>query len=137
MAADFIQSAGAYIFSLPQGLLEVAKFTLKGIYTWGGERDAATKEMIKEVSGIGDRVPDGGQYVFAIRAYLHQSRIPKKRRIPDIENIPKLIVDAFRGILFDDDNWRFVRAVQAEGLWIDEDDERTDVWIYRLPEANS
>ena len=36
-----------------------------------------------------------------------------------------------------DNDWRFVGAVQVEGHWVDDADERTGIWIYRLPNATS
>jgi hypothetical protein len=49
-----------------------------------------------------------------------------------VENAPKLIVDAFTGLLYEDDGWRFVGAVQVEGHWVEDAEERTEVWVYAL-----
>jgi Holliday junction resolvase RusA-like endonuclease len=53
--------------------------------------------------------------------------------VPDIENVPKLIIDAFTGILYPDDNLNFVRGVQVEAEWGPDAAEQAEVWILGQP----
>lgn len=78
-------------------------------------------------------------FVFCIRCIVGESRGQWARQIPDVENIPKLIVDAFTGVLYHDDNLNHVRGVQVEVGWGPDDQERAEVWIFGLPKqgANS
>ena len=50
-----------------------------------------------------------------------------------MENIPKLIVDAFTGLLYPDDNLHHVRGVQVEADWVPDGQELLEVWIYGQP----
>ena len=50
-----------------------------------------------------------------------------------MENIPKLVVDAFTGLLYPDDNLHYVRGVQVEAEWGPAEEEKTEVWIYGRP----
>ena len=47
-----------------------------------------------------------------------------------MENIPKLIVDAFTGIIYADDNLDYVRGVQVEAVFGPDEQESVEVWIY-------
>lgn len=77
--------------------------------------------------------------VLCIRCTVGESRGRWARQIPDVENIPKLIVDAFTGLLYHDDNLNHVRGVQVEAGWGPDEQERAEVWIFGLPKqgANS
>lgn len=62
-----------------------------------------------------------------------QSRSRNPNQIPDVENIPKLIVDAFTGVLYRDDNLNAIRGVQVEAEWGPDTAEHTEVWILGQP----
>jgi hypothetical protein len=76
---------------------------------------------------------DGAGYewfVFTIRIYVGRGLKTRQKQKPDIENFPKLIVDAFTGILYEDDHLDYVRGIQIEGHWVDDEQECTEVWIW-------
>lgn len=128
------------VFVLPQGLVEVAHFAVPRVRTWGRIDDAQYKEQVRNAALISPGASDRYQwFVFCIRCIVGESRGRWARQIPDVENIPKLIVDAFTGVLYPDDNLNHVRGVQAEAGWGPDDQERAEVWIFGLPkqEANS
>jgi Holliday junction resolvase RusA-like endonuclease len=50
-------------------------------------------------------------------------------QVPDVENIPKRIVDAFTGLLYPDDNLHRVPGVQVETEWGPDAQQRTEIWI--------
>ena len=56
-----------------------------------------------------------------------------QNQIPDVDNIPKLIVDAFTGILYRDDNLNSIRGVQVEAEWGPDAAEHAEVWILGQP----
>ena len=122
------------IFSQPKGLELVAHFLVSRVQTWGSSRDQEFKTLVREAAGlssIADGKYDG--FVFSIHAVLARSRGSKVKQVPDVENIPKLIVDAFSGILYPDDNLHYVRAVQVEAEFSRDEQEKTEVWIYGTP----
>jgi hypothetical protein len=45
----------------------------------------------------------------------------------------KLIVDAFTGLLYEDNDLHRVRGVQVEAEWEPDEWEQTEVWIYGQP----
>lgn len=121
------------ILNSPQGLTEVAHFSVPCIQTWGGPADAEFKEQVRRASGLAPQ--DAARYewfVFSLRCVVATSR-DKPGQVPDVENIPKLVVDAFIGLLYPDDNLHHVRAVQVEAEWGAEERERTEIWIYGFP----
>jgi len=69
--------------------------------------DKAFRHKVRERAALS---PDTGReyawFVFHIHAIVGGSR-DKPRQVPDVENIPKLIIDAFTGVLYDDDNLNF------------------------------
>lgn len=122
------------IFVHPTGLTLVAHFRVPGVQTWGGRNDAGYKLQVREASGI--NAATGSRYawfVFCIRCAVGQSRSTRRGQVPDIENIPKLIVDAFTGILYPDDNLNFVRGIQVEAEWGPDAAEQAEVWILAQP----
>lgn len=122
------------IFVHPTGLTVVAHFRIPSVQTWGGRNDAAYKLQVREVSGVNATM--GSRYawfVFCIRCVVGQGRSTRRGQVPDIENIPKLIVDAFTGILYPDDNLNFVRGVQVEAEWGPDAAEQAEVWILGQP----
>jgi Holliday junction resolvase RusA-like endonuclease len=117
------------LFQRPQNLTEVAHFVLPSVQTWGTPRDAIYKDLIRSTANL--RAVISGKfsfYVFAIKSVVGNRR---KRKVgPDVKNIPKLIVDAFTGILYPDDNLDYVRGIQVEAIFGPDDQEGTEVWIY-------
>ena len=101
------------IFEPPTGLVQVAHFSLPRVQTWGSQRDGEYKELVRQSRG----------------RYKHQ--------VPDVENIPKLIVDALTGYLYPDDNLHHVRGVQIEAEWGRDEDEMAEVWIYAKAKEGS
>jgi Holliday junction resolvase RusA-like endonuclease len=126
------------LFALPKGLMIVAHFTLSRVQTWGRLDDAAYKESVRQAAALSPAV--GEEYtwfVFSIRCAIGESRGKWKRQVPDVENIPKLIVDAFTGTLYPDDNLHFVRGVQVEAAWIADPHEQLEVWIFGNPKSQT
>ncbi len=122
------------IFDLPKGFVEVAYFFVPRVQTWGRHDDAQYKEQVRGLASISPGVRDQFEwFVFCIRCIVGEGRINRKRQVPDVENIPKLIVDAFTKLLYPDDNLNHVRGVQVEADWGPDDQERTEVWIFGLP----
>jgi Holliday junction resolvase RusA-like endonuclease len=103
------------LFTFPNALTEVAHFTLPRVQTWCSSNDAGYKKQVREAAAL---TPDiAGQYdwfVFCIRGAVAESRGKWQYQVPDVENIPKLIVDAFTRLLYLDDNLHHVRGVQVE-----------------------
>ena len=118
------------LFQVPQGLTEVAHFSIPKVLTWGDPpKDRQYKNWIREIANIPQGMGDDFEYfVFSIYSVMGQSR--RKKQGPDVENIPKLIVDAFTGILYVDDNLDYVRGVQVEAIFGLDEQEHTEVWIY-------
>jgi Holliday junction resolvase RusA-like endonuclease len=124
------------VFELPVGLAEVAHFTVPHVQTWGSQADAGYKEQVRRAAGI--RPQDAERFewfVFCIRCVVGQSRGRRKRQVPDVENVPKLVVDAFTGLLYPDDDLHHVRGVQVEAGWGPDESEQTEVWIFGQPKG--
>jgi Holliday junction resolvase RusA-like endonuclease len=122
------------VFELPAGLTKVAYFTVPRVQTWGSQADAEYKEQVRRASGI--RLEDEERFewfVFCIRCVVGESRGLWKHQVPDVENVPKLIVDAFTGLLYPDDDLHHVRGVQVEAEWGSDEQERAEIWIYGMP----
>jgi len=116
------------IFQRPQGLIEVAHFSLPSIQTWGTPKDAAYKELVRSTAKLSGFAGQYSFFVFTIKSIVG---IRRRRKVgPDVENIPKLIVDAFTGVLYPDDNLDYVRGIQVEATFGPDDQECTEVWIY-------
>jgi Holliday junction resolvase RusA-like endonuclease len=122
------------IFELAAGLTEVAHFTVPRVQTWGNsQKDAKFREQVRRASGIClEGAKRFERFVFCIRCVVARSR-DKPGQVPDVENIPKLVVDAFTGLLYPDDNLHHVRGVQVEAEWGPDAQERTEIWIYGRP----
>ena len=123
------------IFRHPQKLTLVAHFSLPRVQTWGDSgKDRAFKQQVQRASGLSTaQAQEFEWYAFCIRCTIPRSRdLPKQ--VPDVENIPKLIVDAFTGLLYEDDNLHHVRGVQVEAEW--GEGEQTEVWIYGQPRTS-
>jgi Holliday junction resolvase RusA-like endonuclease len=123
------------IFQLPEGLSLVNHFCVPAVQTWGlPQRDREFKETIRQISGVNLETAQGyAWFVFVIRCQIASTRTLWAKQIPDIENIPKLIVDAFTGLLYPDDNILYVRGVQIEGEVNQNGENATEVWIFGMP----
>lgn len=122
------------IFMHPTGLTLVVHFNVPGVQPWGGRNDAAYKQQVRECAGVNAAMR--GQYTwfaFCVRCVVGQSRSRYQNQTPDVENIPKLIVDAFTGVLYPDDNLNHVRGVQVEAEWGPDTAEHAEVWILGQP----
>ena len=122
------------IFMHPTGLTLVAHFNVPGVQTWGSRNDAAIKQQVREIAGVNAAMR--GQYAwfaFCIRCVVGQDRSRNQNQIPDVDNIPKLIVDALTGVLHPDDNLNSVRGVQVEAEWGPDAAEHAEVWILGQP----
>lgn len=119
------------IFKPPTGMVQIAHFVLPRVKTWGGQDDAAYKEDVRETAMlVPEDVAEYDWLAFSIRCVVGESRGRYRRQTPDVENIPKLIVDAFSGLPYPDDNLHYVRGVQVEAEWGPDEEERAEVWIY-------
>jgi hypothetical protein len=119
------------IFDSPTGLVQVAHFTVPAVRTWGRPDDRLYKEQVRRAAGLAPESREGFEwFVFCIRCVVGESRDKVHRQVPDVENIPKLIVDAFSGILYPDDDLHHVRGVQVEAEWGPDEEERAEVRIY-------
>lgn len=122
------------LFTPLHGLNLVAHFTVPKVRTWGSKEDQVFKQQLRSISGL--KPGDGDAYTwfaFRIVCRLAKSRERIKHQVPDVENIPKLIVDAFTGLLYPDDNLTYVRGVQVEAEFSADETEWTEVWIYGMP----
>lgn len=118
------------IFEAPKGMIEVVHFSVPKVQTWGDPlKDNQYKSYLREVANIPQGIGNNYEYfVFSIYSVIGKSR---RRKIgPDVENIPKLIVDAFTGVLYPDDNLDYVRGVQVEAIFGTDEQECSEVWIY-------
>ncbi|HHY87794.1 MAG TPA: RusA family crossover junction endodeoxyribonuclease [Chloroflexi bacterium] len=123
------------LFIRPDGLTLIAHFTLPWVQTWGDSRkDSPYKAWVRETAALpSDFGARYNWFAFSIRAVVARSRVRFTGQIPDVENIPKLIVDAFTGVLYPDDDIRYVRGVQVEAVISPDEENLTEVWIYGMP----
>jgi hypothetical protein len=125
-------------FSNPNEFVPIHHFKIPTVYTWGNEyrdkREAIRKIAVKDFPNKPHKY---NWYGFTIK--VKRNRF--ERRL-DIENIPKLIIDAFSSKIIDadksqypniklypDDDLEYVRAVQIEGTFSDDGRNETEVWI--------
>ena len=119
--------------------LLVHHFAIPTIYTWG-DKDRDKRENIRKYvsKGFPDKPLRYKWYGFRIE--VERSTL---RRPLDIENVPKLVIDAFSDWqiskdksrysqlgLYPDDTFENVRAVYIDGVFSDSDTEKTEVWIF-------
>jgi hypothetical protein len=122
------------IYEFPQGLVQVAHFSLPNVQTWGKPGDQAYKESVRQAAGIAPDTRTGYEwYTFSIRCMVNFSRSKVKKNIPNVVNVPRLVVDAFIGVLYPDDNIHHVRGVQVEAVFGPQ--EIAEVWIFGKPKA--
>ncbi|MDD5367867.1 MAG: RusA family crossover junction endodeoxyribonuclease [Anaerolineaceae bacterium] len=119
------------IFDKPIGLEEVARFSIPRVQTWGSSHDQEYQQTVRERAGLSNELASQyAWFVFSIHCIVNKSRGQVVRQIPDVENIPKLIVDAFTGLLYPDDHIHHVRGVQVEAEFGPDGLECAEVWIY-------
>ena len=126
------------LLCIPQGLIHVADFYVKWVRTWGKgtAADASFKSELREKAGLIAHRPDGRTYLFVLRVHWRKGRTVPSNQRPDVENVAKLITDAFIGYLYEDDDLRFVCGIQSECFGIpDTSTERTEVRIFAVPPA--
>lgn len=115
----------------PNPLIMVTRFTIPKIQTWGSTKDKDYKDLVRRRANLDVlRLPRCSWYVFSLRCIVGQSRGTRKNQVPDVENIPKLIVDAFTGVLYPDDNLHYVRGVQVEAIWGKDEEEQVEISIW-------
>ena len=117
----------------------VHHFKISAVYTWGTKDDKLKREEIRWIA-----LMDFPKGPFNFEWYGFRIRVKRSEssRDLDIENIPKLIIDTFSGWQIDrdrskflnseiykDDTMRWVRALQIEGEFTEDEDE-TEVWIF-------
>ena len=125
------------IFEPPTGLALIKHFSMSEALTWGDpQRDRAFKERVLNASGLTSADARGYKwFAFTIQIHLDETLTHTRGHKPDIENYPKLIVDAFTDTLYSHDNLDFVKAVQVEGDWVPYKQHGTEVWIWGKPLA--
>jgi len=114
----------------------VHHFNIPAIYTWG-DKDRDKREKIRRNALKKFQKKRSKWYGFRIKVQRSMLGRPL-----DIENVPKLIIDAFSGEqidkdkssypkvrLYPDDVLEHVRAVQIEGKFSNNRDN-TEVWIF-------
>lgn len=105
-----------------------------------GEGEPQKREEIRKNAkeGFPAKIPSCKWYAFSIKVKRNYSERPV-----DIENIPKLIIDAFSAgiikrdkslyrslVLYSDDDLTNVRALTIEGDFCKQEASSTEVWIY-------
>lgn len=109
------------------------RFVVAGTKTWGSQGDEDFKYSIRqEAEYVGVRPSPGRRYGFVIEVAFDSKFRGNKHPGPDVDNIPKLVVDAFTGWLYPDDNMDHVGAIHVSGEWADGDPPSTTVAIYEL-----
>lgn len=83
-------------------------------------REAALKAKIA-AKGVNWRIENGRKVVILLYFYF-----PNKRK-KDTHNTLKVLMDAFQGILYEDDYWALPRIMDFE---IDRDNPRLDLVVY-------
>ena len=117
----------------------IHRFKIPSVFTWG-DRDPSKREEIRRnaLKDFPEESPKCKWYAF----YIEVERNPLERPL-DIENVPKLIIDAFSSNqinrdesryskmgLYPDDDLRYVRAFQIEGKFSDNERNNTEVCIF-------
>lgn len=119
------------LFAQPDALNLLAHFVIPQVQTWGSKNDAAFKERVRNHAVFAEQVVQHHEwFVFSVRCVVSRSRMRNPRWVPDVENMSKLIVDAFIDVLYPDDNLHYVRGIQVEAEWGSGPEEYTEVVIY-------
>jgi hypothetical protein len=118
----------------------ILHFSIPAIYTWG-EREKEKREIIRRIAI--KNLPKG--HIFNYKWYGFRIKVRRRRKLKgrrfDIENVPKLIIDAFSKKLIENDNSKYpkcaiykddildyVKAIQIEGDFNKQNS--TEVWIF-------
>ena len=117
----------------------IHSFSIPKILTWG-EKDIEKREYIRKHAIQRFSIPKKVSEWYAFKITVYRSRTARPL---DIENVPKLIVDAFANsiiqkdksnypelFLYPDDDLRYVRIVHVEGNFVDPGEEKTLIEIY-------
>lgn len=103
------------------------------------EAKAFKEEVALVAAAAGVRAPMAGRMEVAYRVYPHrpldwQARMRKLGpawdddvRCLDLDNLQKALLDALKGVVFDDDRW--VRRIVAERMTPDAHGARLVVWV--------
>jgi len=117
----------------------IHRFKIPSVLTWG-DKDPNKREEIRRnaFENFPEKSPKCEWYAF----YIAVERNPLERPL-DIENVPKLIIDAFSSNqidrdksgyskmgLYPDDDLKHVRAFQIEGKFSNDRRDNTEVWIF-------
>ena len=109
------------------------------------EAKAFKEEVALVAAAAGVRAPMAGRMEVAYRLYPHRpldwpSRIRKLGptwdddvRCLDLDNVQKALLDALKGVVFEDDKW--VRRIVAERMTPDEHGARLEVWVRNIGPA--
>lgn len=126
-------------FRDPNEFVLIHHFTIPMIYTWS-EKEREKREEIRwnALKDSPDSLIRGRWYAF----YIEVDRANFERPL-DIENVPKLIIDAFSSeiiekdkssypkvALYPNDDLTYVRAFHIEGKLNDRGRNTTEVWIF-------
>lgn len=127
---------GMYNFDDSKQFVLIHHFNIPAIYTWG-DKDRDKREKIRRNALKNFKKKRFKWYGFRIKVERSMFKRPM-----DIENVPKLIIDAFSSKQIDDDKSRYpkvrlypddifkhVRAIQIEGKFSDNGDN-VEVWIF-------
>lgn len=117
----------------------VHHFIIPAIYTWG-DKDRDKRESIRKYARKGFPHQPFRHKWYGFRIKVERSLL---KRPLDIENVPKLIIDAFSNEqinkdksrypqlkLYPDDTLEHVRTVYIDGGLSDSDRDKTEVWIF-------
>lgn len=134
---------GMWDFDSQKEFVLIHNFEIPAIYTWG-DKDKDKRESIRRSAirnFVRKRKSDFQWYGFRIKIKRNAAG-----RELDIENVPKLILDAFSskqidqdnstykdipGLrLYPDDTLQYIRAIQIEGEFTKEEGDITQVWIF-------
>ncbi|MBN1485497.1 MAG: DUF3024 domain-containing protein [Chloroflexia bacterium] len=120
---------------LPEKWVLIAHFVLPWVKLWDQVDEISYQEGVRRIAGFGPNLLGlFERLVFCFRCTVSESREPYPHLTPAVKDIPKLIIDAFRGILYPEDNLNYVCAVQVEAAWGPDELEQTEVWIYDADE---
>jgi hypothetical protein len=117
----------------------VHSFSIPRVLTWGA-KDREKREYIRKHAIQRFSIPKRSSEWYAFKIKVYRSGTAKPL---DIENVPKLIIDAFSGViiskdesrypelmLYPDDDLRYVRIVSVEGSFVNPKEEKTHIEIY-------
>jgi len=126
-------------FDDPKEFVPIHHFNIPSVLTWGDKYPSKREEIRRNAfKNFPEKLPKCKWYAF----YIKVERNSLERHL-DIENVPKLIIDAFSSNqidrdesrynkmgLYPDDDLRYVRALQIEGKFSDNGKNNTEVRIF-------